>query len=631
MKQMRRKLSFLLIAVLLLGMNVRVQATQTDQQQQAANKPHTITILGEGTGHTYEAYQVFSGRVDTVSGESVLSDIQWGKGINTSKVNGKELLEDLQTCTLAGINGAVDTPFAGCKTAAEVAEKLAGTGNDSDLVELFSRVVAGHLSTDFVTSTEQAGGPNTEGKYTYTIPVTGDGYYFIKDKDGSVTAEGESYTKYMLQVIGDVEVNAKADTPSLDKEIVEDEPMCGNTQPDHEHTQDCYETDRNNAAVGDVVNYKVTSNVPVMDGYENYFFVVTDTMSKGLTFNNDVAIVITGPTITAKTLTAEDFTVTTSAGVNGSTEFKIVFKNFIQYKALAGADIEIRYSATLNEDADMGTTGNKNTAKLTYSNNPQVSTDGDEPSPDSPVGETPEEETYTYTTEIELTKVDGEGNRLEGAEFEISGTKMNTVVVRKEVFSPANPQDVERYYELIDGSYTTTMPTVETAASYAGITGATTEEDVNKVQVYRKDIQTEVVTSIATDADGNPIPVTARAVVSENGVLRFEGLAAGEYTITEITAPNGFNLLDKPLKINITWQEDPNDLTKCIWDKTVDSDSGFQVGDDGIFRINVVNQSGTTLPSTGGMGTTIFYVVGTILVLGAAIVLIAKKRTSIEK
>lgn len=48
------------------------------------------------------------------------------------------------------------------------------------------------------------------------------------------------------------------------------------------------------AGIGDKINYKLTATVPDMSGYTSYTFKITDTMSKGLTFNNDVAITIGG-------------------------------------------------------------------------------------------------------------------------------------------------------------------------------------------------------------------------------------------------------------------------------------------------------------------------------------------------
>lgn len=683
MKQLKRKLSFLLIAVMVLTMNVQIvhatepgnnptevegenqdgnvttpeddqndttppetdgstdseaqkpedgttepgnnqntddtdseaEAPKQNQDETALNKPHTIKIYGVGEGHTYEAYKIFQGRVDTdENGTEILSDIQWGSGINTEEID--ELMNDLRACTAAGIDGE-DYPFKDCTTPAGVAEVLSKSNSDSELLVAFSRIVGKHLSNTYFTSKEPT--KQADETYTYEIDVTGDGYYFVKDKDGSLeTEEGESYTKYILEVVGDVNVKAKADTPQIDKEIVE----CEGHEPGEPHTPECAGTDKNNAAIGDIVNFKLTSKVPAMDGYDNYWFNILDTLSEGLTFNDDVKIVITGPGLTApieltRTYDVSDkgqtFTVTTGTAIDGKpvsgTAVEIILKNFIQYKDIAGASIEITYSATLNENAELGNGGNKNTVKLIYSNNPQYPSGGDRPDPDEPKGETPEDETFTYVTAIDLTKVTGQGEeeeRLTGAEFEITGTKINTVLVRRDVFE----EDANgTYYKLKKGEYTQDPPTDQTAASYASITTKYTKKE----QLVK-----------ASSSAG----IRAVGTVGEDGVLRFEGLAAGEYVITELKAPDGYNKLSSPITITISWEKDESDLTKCKWTVTGE---GAKVDSDGRITLRVENNKGTTLPSTGGMGTTIFYAVGSILVLGAAIILIAKKRANVEK
>ena len=96
-----------------------------------------------------------------------------------------------------------------------------------------------------------------------------------------------------------------------------------------------------------------------------------------------------------------------------------------------------------------------------------------------------------------------------------------------------------------------------------------------------------------------------------NGAARFDGLQDSQYTLVETKAPAGFNLLTEGVNVTVTGTTD---------------ETGEPV------KVNltqvVENQAGTQLPSTGGIGTTIFYVVGGILVVGAGILLITKKRMS---
>ena len=93
------------------------------------------------------------------------------------------------------------------------------------------------------------------------------------------------------------------------------------------------------------------------------------------------------------------------------------------------------------------------------------------------------------------------------------------------------------------------------------------------------------------------------------GKANFDGLEDGTYELVEVEAPKGYNLLTSPVEVVI----DGADATETdLSPLTVTTP--------------VENNSGTQLPSTGGIGTTIFYVVGTILVIGAGVVLITRRR-----
>jgi len=97
----------------------------------------------------------------------------------------------------------------------------------------------------------------------------------------------------------------------------------------------------------------------------------------------------------------------------------------------------------------------------------------------------------------------------------------------------------------------------------------------------------------------------------DDGNIAFEGLDSGTYYLEEIEAPKGYNKLTKPIEVKIA------DKTGAI---TVDSTS---ISDT---TVKVENKAGTTLPTTGGIGTTIFYLIGGGLMVAAAVLLIAKKR-----
>ena len=555
----------------------------------AAEASHTLTINSQTGGHTFEAYQVFAGDYSTTEDDGEhLSNVTWGSG-----VDGPALLQALKAG--AATRGA----FADCDTAADVAAVLESYGDNSADLDAFAAVVGEHLTDTHTNSDEPTGiAPNL----VYTISGLDDGYYFVKDKDDSLAGqESNAYTKFMLRVLGDETVEAKADFPPFDKKID------AATDTDTENGSDPVSS--NNAAIGDRVPYILTSEVPDMDGYDTYWFVVNDTLSKGLTFNGDVTVKIGDSTLTK----GDDYTVTTSGGGNQETSVRIVFNNFIRYKNQAGNAITITYSATLNEEAVIGAVdGNPNKAQLIYSNDPSYDYDGYEPSGDAPTGKTPEVTVRTYVTGIRIAKVGEDGQTaLTGAKFKIEGSRLNTVLVSGTRYvSDSNGT----YYQLKpttangEHTYTNEAPTEQTKDAYVDPSGATK---------FRLDTFTDSPITKVED-------VSYEGWVDANGVLVFKGLGAGEYTITELVAPNGYNLLTSPITVNIGWQAPTSGSSDCTWSTT--TDGAAYDASDGMIHITIKNQAGATLPSTGGIGTTVFYVTGGVLVVGALIAYTVKRR-----
>ena len=545
---MKKIISVLLALVMTLALSVTALAAG-DYSIEVTNTNKSVSIKG----NTYYAYKIFDATYDNSKHVAYTIDKDF-EGftytVGDESYSGETLINYLATLT-----------------------------NNSEALDAFAKAALNYVTTKRLSPDGQA----VAASESVNISLTAPGYYLVS---GSATAPDNQQVVAACSLTTakpDATVNPKVDAPSVDKKIQKGD----------------QKVEANTASIGDKIDYVVSSKVPNMKGYEKYYFVLNDTMSKGLTFNNDVVVKI-GST----TLSEDAYTVTSTVNADKTTSIEIVLKNFIQYKEQAGADITVTYSATLNQDADLTQTGNINEVKLTYSNNPNYNYKGtDKPNPGEPVSETPKTETKTYTTGLKLTKVDGEGKTLTGAKFEIKGTGVKVVLVNREIYKVS---ENGTYYMLTDGTYTITAPTEDTADSYDS-----TETKYEKVTVVDK-------TTVPTE-------INATAYVNANGVLTFEGLAAGEYTITELVAPSGYNLLKEPVEVVITGTPT---LTGCAWTVTVDGTKA--TADGNLWAFNVVNNTGTELPSTGGMGTTIFYVLGGVLMAGAFVLLVVRKRMRTE-
>ncbi len=127
----------------------------------------------------------------------------------------------------------------------------------------------------------------------------------------------------------------------------------------------------------------------------------------------------------------------------------------------------------------------------------------------------------------------------------------------------------------------------------------------------------ENIYRVAKADDANPL---IEITTDETGRFRIVGLDSGTYYLHELAAPAGYNKLTVPIQIEI----DANGVVSVI----TENEQGETVSTP-VEEVEVENKTGSQLPGTGGMGTTIFYVVGSILLLGAAVLLITKKRMNV--
>lgn len=577
MKNVKRLAAISLAVIMMLCMSIT--AFYADDEATTESAKRTIQVTNpKKSDHVYEAYQVFSGKV-TEDGEGenktkTITDIKWGNG-----VNGDDLLTALKG------DETVGDRFNDAESAADVANVLNDikTADDSAALDAVAALIEANVTGTSASSAEPT---SEEAPYVYNIEVEGDGYYFVKDSSATELDEHDAVTKFILQVAGEskVEVNVKTDFPDIDKKIVE-----GNDR-----------VDANNVSIGDTVTYEVTSKVPDMTHYKTYFFQVQDTMEEGLTLNEDSFQV----TIGGVELSKDAYEVKTP---DGDYTFTLRIKEFIQYKKDTGADIVITYDAVLNENAEIGTDSNDNTVSLKFSNNPNQSDGGEtnpnEPNPTNPTGETPKHTVKTYTSAIKVLKLDGATQKpLAGVEFTIEGEGVNVVLITEEKFVA----DAEgTFYKLTDGTYTTTEPTEDTAELY----------DSTETK-YKKTV--EAREKLTNTGDG------VKATVNDDGIVEFTGLGAGTYTIKETNMPKGYQKIEDVEVVisfdtaNEKWSAEATGPKELL-------DSAMT---DGVVELKIENNVTVELPSTGGSGVVMFYVIGGILVAGAFIALIALRKRS---
>lgn len=293
--------------------------------------------------------------------------------------------------------------------------------------------------------------------------------------------------------------------------------------------------DKTSVEVGETVSYTITGKVPDTTGFTTYEYTIADTMSAGLTFQKNVAVTVDGVTLDAGKYVLNQTD-------NG---FTLTIK-VMELQEKVGKEIKVTYTAVTNDKAV--TVISKNSATLTYSNNP---TDSESKTT------TPKYEETVYSAKLVIDKYqkDNKSKKLANAKFVLKN-------------------DEGKYYK-----YT-----------------AATESAAAQVEWVKNQAD---ATEVTTDT---------------NGAAAFNGLKDGTYKLVETAAPAGYNLLANEVEVTINGADatevDLSSLTATA---------------------KVENSTGTTIPETGGIGTTIFYVAGGLLVLGAVILLITKKRMSSAK
>lgn len=332
--------------------------------------------------------------------------------------------------------------------------------------------------------------------------------------------------------------------------------------------------DKVSADVGQAVTYTITGKVPNTAGYSTYKYIIKDEMTSGLTFNKDVVVKLDGVDITNNVTfdysTTNEFSADIPvASLQGENGANI------------GKDITLTYTATVN-DAAVASDNEKNKATLQYghkTDNLKVTT---------PI----EEE--VYTAKIVINKYTGDSS---------TGTKLANAQ-----FALMNKEG--KYYK-----YTAAVEDQPAKVEWVTITGAPTSGTVAVTDAQAKAL---------ADATSNFTPKTT----NENGAAEFLGIADGTYYLVEFAAPNGYNRLDKPQVVTVAG-ENADTTENGKKENIADATGKYDVAKNS--TADVENNSGSVLPSTGGIGTTIFYIVGAILVIGAGVLLVTRRRMGANK
>lgn len=330
-------------------------------------------------------------------------------------------------------------------------------------------------------------------------------------------------------------------------------------------------------AWGEAADWCIGSNVPFQligklpsnyADYETYKYVFHDTLGTGLQYNGDVKVYVrNGSTDTE--LTAGFTVAPDKAATAGGGSLTITFDNLKTIKSItSSSSIVVKYTAKLLNTAVIGQPGNPNEVYLEYSSNPNFSGTGT-----PPTSETPKDTVLVFTYELDVNKVDGAETtkKLKDAEFKLQNA---------------------------DGKWATVDNTNK-------VTGWVDTQDKGSI--------------LKTDA---------------NGLAKIIGLDAGNYKLHETKAPAGYNKLKDPIDITITAELDKGENTPALKALTIKVGTGAAEKGDvakGLVSTTVTNNSGATLPETGGVGTTLFYVIGGVLMVGAAVLLVTRKRMNNTK
>jgi LPXTG-motif cell wall-anchored protein len=391
------------------------------------------------------------------------------------------------------------------------------------------------------------------------------------DDTGSIKVTGLEYGYYFVATSTGAIVSVNSTNPNASIKDKNDVPT--SEKKVEEDSTNIY-GDKDDADIGQVVNYR--STVKLVAGARNVVF--EDKMTDSLDLDSTSIKLYTTTEAQERVRQYGDFsqfseltsgyTVTDKAAHS----FKVVFDDSYTTALTDTLYVIIRYSAKLNENAiihgketknEWGG-GNDNESRITYGNE----------------GHSEWDWVRTYTYPVNLKKVDSAGNVLAGAKFKFALKTAYDAATDKDAFT--------NYY-----TFTQISAGDETTAAQ-----------------YRRD----------------PAGTVTEMVTPKSGRIEIVGLDADEYYFIETEAPAGYNKLDAPIQVSVvsntnTADGQGDDNGSQAVTVSYKKNSAEYTGD-----LEVENNSGALLPSTGGIGTTIFYIVGALLICAAVVFMIMKRK-----
>lgn len=394
------------------------------------------------------------------------------------------------------------------------------------------------------------------------------------DKDSlAVGGEVDATTDFTYKDadLNPVTAYAKSGTPGVDKEITGTSPKETNTFTNEKG---------NDVAIGDSISFQIKTAIPSYSlQYTDLTFDIVDTLTKGFDAPTNIVVTVDGNEV-AEAADTYSVTVVGTAPCSFTISFTDAF-----IRAHGGETVLVDYSAAINDNADTNFNPNKNTATIKYSDDPTDKTSYKEK----------DIETYSYTFAIDGL---------------LGGTSATEQYKTHEIIKVYEDGKVE-----VISTSTEKLDTIEVTNPLAGAIFTLTNTTTGKTYTGTSD--------------------------GEGYLSGFTGLDAGTYTLVETQAPAGYvaDPTEHTVVISATYNDNGTLASYTIeidgkatstYEATYDQDGGPTIteieGDQQTLTIE--NKKIPFLPSTGGVGTQIFYIVGTVLVLGAGILLVTRKRMS---